>query len=42
MQNIANTDESTAAGPSDGLIHAKFTFKWTSPTNHLYTDRSAK
>jgi len=31
--------ESTAAGPSSGLLNAKFTFKGTSPTNHLYTDR---
>jgi len=34
--------ESTAAGPSSVLLRAKFTFKGTSPTNHLYTDRLAK
>jgi len=38
----ANTDESTAAGTSGGFLDAKFTFKGTSPSNHLYMDRSAK
>jgi len=30
--------ESTAAGPSSGLLNAKFAFKGTSIINHLYTD----